>query len=716
MPLIKNRLIDRNSNPYFFSRTTKGKVVGEDQKINDHTNWPNQNEGLYVYAKINNYYYSLSKDTNKKWVPKHEFDRIVANPTPLNIKNSLKVEVPSNMKNIIVHEERNFSAICGGLDEDVELHRQKAELIYKEFQEKRVELLEDGILNSNDFSRALEALRVYTFSDEYTFWVYNPRTQTFTKEYSSCNIIKNHINLKIDRFRSKQVNPLIKFFESNKEAQTRKLNKKCLNYRAFKNMNTQNRIRIKLRNNMVGILTFYSKYENFNIDKWWMKYLNVLKLRYNEVVSVREEKARQISEVFINNYTVGHIDIFLYSLVNAMVKYLHFEACSIFLLNSKHDCLELKAIKDLSHDGIPSEYVSYPLNEDSMTSFAFKEKEGLMFSYDINNDPRNSHRLDDETKSSPTNWVAVRIGTHPGLGVIRLKNKVDNVGKLQNFLASDIETIENFAMRLANVIRIDRNYKEVEEQENIWKKKFENLNKFSRIYGHEIRTPLSTFLTFPELIIQKLRRYKSEILPENDLIDFEKKLNDIRIMGERLEFITDVYRFDKLVEVGRFERLPVEAKLLKPVINFVQSYLKATRNMSFYQDIQDIRGRLVYGNQKLLTMVLNILLDNAAKYSTNRDKYFIELNGKYNHSKEQVELSVNNYGLEIHPEEKDRIFDENYRGIEAIRQQADGSGIGLYLARVIMVNHRGSIELTSLSDPITFKMTIPSVVRRRRYG
>ncbi|MFR7754882.1 MAG: ATP-binding protein, partial [Bacteroidales bacterium] len=72
-----------------------------------------------------------------------------------------------------------------------------------------------------------------------------------------------------------------------------------------------------------------------------------------------------------------------------------------------------------------------------------------------------------------------------------------------------------------------------------------------------------------------------------------------------------------------------------------------------------------------------------------------------------VTLSVSNRGKEIAPEHLEHIFDRFYRGDAARGQGTGGAGLGLAIAKEIVVAHGGSIEATSEDGLTTFTIRVP---------
>jgi two-component system, OmpR family, sensor histidine kinase CiaH len=92
-----------------------------------------------------------------------------------------------------------------------------------------------------------------------------------------------------------------------------------------------------------------------------------------------------------------------------------------------------------------------------------------------------------------------------------------------------------------------------------------------------------------------------------------------------------------------------------------------------------------------LQMLMNNLVENAIKYSPKDTPVTVLLTQKNGH----VVFSVQDYGSGIAEEEQQKIFEKFYRvGSESTRT-TKGTGLGLYLCKMIAANHRGSISVQS---------------------
>ena len=100
----------------------------------------------------------------------------------------------------------------------------------------------------------------------------------------------------------------------------------------------------------------------------------------------------------------------------------------------------------------------------------------------------------------------------------------------------------------------------------------------------------------------------------------------------------------------------------------------------------------VMGDRDLLGLGLYNILDNALKFTVQSEAIEVRVreNGR------EVVIEVADSGIGIHPNEKEKVFEELYRGENA--HSIEGSGLGLALAKRIVSLHRGELLLRSRQD------------------
>jgi signal transduction histidine kinase len=123
----------------------------------------------------------------------------------------------------------------------------------------------------------------------------------------------------------------------------------------------------------------------------------------------------------------------------------------------------------------------------------------------------------------------------------------------------------------------------------------------------------------------------------------------------------------------------------------------------------DMTGRLVEVDLALLEQCVNNVLDNAGKYSFDKTK--VRLCGGIQAGGTEFFISVANEGLEVRPEDIQRLKQRGQRSDRAIQSAGEGSGIGLWIVDEIMRAHGGRLAITPTQNGVTEVRLVFPVVR-----
>ena len=123
-------------------------------------------------------------------------------------------------------------------------------------------------------------------------------------------------------------------------------------------------------------------------------------------------------------------------------------------------------------------------------------------------------------------------------------------------------------------------------------------------------------------------------------------------------------------------------------------------NMNISPDI------IYYGDEGRIKQLGVILLDNAIKYTS--ENGVIDFNVFTDSSKNKIYLEVINTGPGIPLEHQDKLFERFYR-VDKSRSRATGShGLGLAIAKTIVLQHNGQLSVRSTdTGPTTFTAILP---------
>jgi signal transduction histidine kinase len=101
----------------------------------------------------------------------------------------------------------------------------------------------------------------------------------------------------------------------------------------------------------------------------------------------------------------------------------------------------------------------------------------------------------------------------------------------------------------------------------------------------------------------------------------------------------------------------------------------------------------------LLEQCINNIMDNAAKYSFGDT--VVRVWGGVQSKGSELVIAVANEGLEVKPDDVQKLKQRGYRGQDAVSATGEGSGIGLWIVDEIMQAHGGRLAITATQNGTT---------------
>jgi heavy metal sensor kinase len=212
---------------------------------------------------------------------------------------------------------------------------------------------------------------------------------------------------------------------------------------------------------------------------------------------------------------------------------------------------------------------------------------------------------------------------------------------------------------------------------------FTRVIEFTADASHELRTPVSLIRTEAELA---LRRSRNEG-------EYREALRHILLEAERTTTLIEELLALARADSGR-QQLNIQPVDLRGTLQEVASGWRAVasvRGLNFSERI--LSAELpVLGDPEALRRVINILLDNAFKY-TQAPGGTVTLAAQQREGKALI--SVRDNGLGIAEQDQGRIFERFYRVDKARSREFGGAGLGLAIAQWIVQQHHGRIYVES---------------------
>jgi signal transduction histidine kinase len=219
---------------------------------------------------------------------------------------------------------------------------------------------------------------------------------------------------------------------------------------------------------------------------------------------------------------------------------------------------------------------------------------------------------------------------------------------------------------------------------------------FMSMAAHDLRTPLTTIFGFADMLLE-----------DSQLEDEIKReiLAVIRAQSERLHrLIADLLDVER-IEQGQLVLKPGECNLNQITHEVLQSLkpLYETRYLHMDTQLPD-PPLLIWGDASRIWQILYNLINNAVKYTPERGRVQIQVAPEA----EQVVLRVSDSGRGMTPKQLTRLFDLYYRTDEAKASNVLGSGLGLYIVKMLVEAHEGKVSVASeLGKGTTFIVHLP---------
>jgi signal transduction histidine kinase len=223
-------------------------------------------------------------------------------------------------------------------------------------------------------------------------------------------------------------------------------------------------------------------------------------------------------------------------------------------------------------------------------------------------------------------------------------------------------------------------------------------SEFVSVASHQLRTPLSAIRWETELLLCKFRKEKVDGKQRQSIENINVLSNK---MTRLINDLLDVARIDQ----GRLiiKKMPVNFLIIvKEALMGMASLTKEKNIEVSFNDTKKIP--LVFGDPEKLRMVVENLIGNAIKYTSNHGKIEVKVLRKGDFAI----FSIKDNGVGIPLEQHRRVFDKFFRSDNIVKYQTEGTGLGLYIAKNIIEQLGGEIWFDSVEGlGSIFSFTIP---------
>ena len=211
--------------------------------------------------------------------------------------------------------------------------------------------------------------------------------------------------------------------------------------------------------------------------------------------------------------------------------------------------------------------------------------------------------------------------------------------------------------------------------------------------SHELKTPMTTIAGYTDGILD------GTIPPENERQYLQIISDESRRLSRLVRRMLDVSQLQAMDPLRSGSRFDVCESMRRVLISLEKKI--TDRDLDVEADIPD-EPILVLGDKDLITQVIYNLLDNAAKFATPGTKLYLgvtTLDGK-------ARVTVRNLGETISAEELPLLFERFHKSDKSRSEDKDGVGLGLYIVKTILEQHKEKINVTSENGVTTFSFSL----------
>ena len=203
--------------------------------------------------------------------------------------------------------------------------------------------------------------------------------------------------------------------------------------------------------------------------------------------------------------------------------------------------------------------------------------------------------------------------------------------------------------------------------------------------SHELKTPLTILAANTELLSGHISGRDEE--SDKWLENMKQECQEMRKLVESL--LTLARSDAGTGKKKAFSRFDFGELLMEELLTFEPVFYQAGRMLS-YEDFEESKEFFVNGNREELKQLIQVLLDNAVRYSDPQSATTVSMEET---GRGGFCLRVRSHGTPIPKEQREAVFERFYRG-DTSRASGFGCGLGLSIAKEIAREHKAVLGLT----------------------
>ncbi len=233
-------------------------------------------------------------------------------------------------------------------------------------------------------------------------------------------------------------------------------------------------------------------------------------------------------------------------------------------------------------------------------------------------------------------------------------------------------------------------------------------SEFISIAAHQLRSPLSAI------------KWSLETVLSEDLGKLNKRQEEIITAAyqsnERMiELVNDLLNISR-IEQGRFGYKFKEENIIKVIKKVIEESEQLTKNKNIKVHFEESEGDFMTEiDEEKIELALQNLVENAIKYTLDGGK--VEIKIKEDERKKGIVLEIKDTGVGIPEKEEEKLFTKFFRASNVKKMDTVGTGLGLFIVKNIIDQHKGKIEIKSkLGKGTLVSIFLPKKVKKLEHN
>ena len=218
-------------------------------------------------------------------------------------------------------------------------------------------------------------------------------------------------------------------------------------------------------------------------------------------------------------------------------------------------------------------------------------------------------------------------------------------------------------------------------------------SEFIANISHELKTPMTTIAGYTDGILD------GTIPPEKEKKYLQIISDESRRLSRLVRRMLDVSQLQAMDPLRGGNHFDICESMRRVLISMEKKI--NDRHLDVDADIPD-EPILVLGDNDMITQVIYNLLENAAKFAREGSTLYLGvamMDGK-------ARVTVRNIGDTIPAEELPLLFERFHKSDKSRSEDKDGYGLGLYIVKTILQQHKEEINVTSENGVTTFTFSL----------